>query len=424
MSSLTPGGYRPRLIDTQIEEYLRAFGGLVVEGAKWCGKTWTGLHHAASVVYLDDANTRERAELQPRDVLTGTKPLLVDEWQEVPKVFDAARRLIDDTPGKGHFILTGSAVPPLKATSHSGIGRFARLRMRPMSLFESGDSTGKVSLADLLTGRRIEPFAAGLSYQEVVRLLCRGGWPGSLGQPDDVAFKLPGEYLAAVAESDISRTDGVARNPKKVRQVLISLARNTATLASVGTIHTDVAGQDGLVESVSLESVRVYLDALDRIFATEDLPSWRYELRSKSQLLASPKRHFVDPSLAVAALGASPADLEADPKTTGFLFESLCARDLRVYAQANHGEVFHYRDKKNLEADAIVSSKGGKWGAVEVKLDWKRADEAAHSLLRLKKKLQGQIADPSFLMVLTATGAVAHTRDDGVHVVPIDCLGP
>ena len=424
MTDMASDDYRPRVIDAQIEDYLRAFGGIVIEGAKWCGKTWTGRHHAASAVHLDDDTTRERAELEPRGVLAGPKPLLVDEWQEVPRVWDVARRMIDDASGKGHFLLTGSAVPPLEATRHSGTGRFARLRMRPMSLFETGDSTGAVSLARLLAGEQIEPRAAGLAYSEVVRLICRGGWPVSVGEPDDVALKVPAQYLTAVAESDVSRVDGVARNPTKVSQVLASLARNTATLATLGTIHSDVAGQDGSAESVSRESVRSYLSALERIFVIEDLPSWRYELRSRSQLLAAPKRHFVDPSLAVAALEADPESLIADPKTTGFLFESLCVRDLRVYAQANDGKVVHYHDNGDLEADAIVTARGGRWGAVEVKLDWKRADEAAASLLRLKHKLQGQIADPSFLMALTATGAVAHTRDDGVHVVPIDSLGP
>ena len=425
MPAFSSGQYRARLVDAEVAELLQAFGGVLIEGAKWCGKTWTGRHHSKSVVYVDDPDVRSRADLAPKTLLEGDRPRLVDEWQDAPVLWDVARRLIDDAPDKGQFIFTGSAVPPLEATRHSGTGRFARLRMRPMSLFESGTATGQVSLRALLAGERIaEPLASELTYPEAVRLICRGGWPESVGRPDSVALKVPEQYLGAVVESDISRLDGVVRDPDKVGSLLFSLARNTATLASTPTIHGDVAGRVGSGDSLSLTSVRNYLRALERILVVEDLPSWRYEIRSRSQMLASSKRHLVDPSLAVAALGASPADLEADPKTTGFLFESLCVRDLRVYAQANEGKVFHYHDKKGLEADAIVTARGGKWGAVEVKLDWKRADEAAHSLLRLKAKLAGQVADPSFLMILTATGGVAHTRDDGVHVVPADCLGP
>jgi len=412
------------VIDAWVQRYLRGFGCVVIDGAKWCGKTWTGLHHAASAIHLDDEDSRKRAEVAPRDVLEGARPRLVDEWQDAPQVWNAARRLIDDAGEKGQFIFTGSAVPPFDAMRHSGAGRFARLHMRPMSLYEMGKSTGAVSLAHLLAGGPLEPAAAHLTYRQAVRLICRGGWPGSLGEPEESALDLPGQYLRAVAESDISRADGVRRNPRKVDHVLRSLARNTATLASVTTIHADASAQSGPIDTVSPDAVRAYLTALDRIFVTEDLPSWRHEIRSKSQLYAAPKRHFVDPSLAVAALGASPAMVEADPNTAGFLFESLCVRDLRVYAQAAGGEVFHYHDNAGLEADAIVTTRDGTWGAVEVKMSGSRADEAARNLLRLKSKLAGQIPDPAFLLILTATGGAAHTRDDGVHLVPLDCLGP
>ncbi|MCL2787245.1 MAG: DUF4143 domain-containing protein [Micrococcales bacterium] len=417
--------YRPRLIDAELAEHLQAFGGVLIEGAKWCGKTWTGRHHATSETLIDDPDVRTRANLTPKAVLAGSRPRLVDEWQEVPKLWDVARRLIDDAPTRGQFIFTGSATPPLDATSHSGTGRFARLRMRPMSLFESGHATGQVSLAHLLAGGRIdEPVSSELTYPEAIRLICRGGWPVSLNDPDALALRVPRQLVSAIAESDISRLDGVARDPLKVRSLLYSLARNTATLTSIPTIHDDIVGQVGPDENLSLSSVRNYLKALTRIFVVEDLPSWRYQIRAKSQMLASPKRHLVDPSLAVAALDVRPAALEKDPKTTGFLFESLCVRDLRIYAQANDGNVFHYHDNKGLEADAIVTAPDGTWGAIEVKLDWNRADEAARSLLRLKAKLADKIADPAFLMILTATGGVAHTRDDGVHHVQLDCLGP
>ncbi|MCL2787718.1 MAG: DUF4143 domain-containing protein [Micrococcales bacterium] len=424
MERLSFGPYRPRLIDAEVNEYLQAFGGILIEGPKWCGKTWTGHHHAASAFFVDP-DTKDRAGLTPRIVLAGDRPRLVDEWQDAPLLWDVARRLIDSSPTKGQFIFTGSAVPPLEATSHSGTGRFARLRMRPMSLFESGHSTGSISLAHLLAGGHIdEPMPSELTYPEAVRHICRGGWPGTLDQPDSFALRLPQQYIAALAETDISRLDGVSRDPVKVRSVLYSLARNTATMASTPTIHSDVAGMVGTDESISLSSVRNYLRALERVFVVDDLPSWRFEIRSKTQMLASPKRHLADPSLAVAALNADGAKLEADTKTTGFLFESLCVRDLRSYAQANDGSVYHYHDKNGLEADAIVTTRSGAWGAIEVKLDYKRAAEAAHSLLRLKTLLASRIPPPAFLMILTATGGVAHTRDDGVHLVPLDCLGP
>jgi len=411
-------------VDAQVETYLRSFGGLLIEGPKWCGKTWTGRHHSRSEVHVDDQKVRQHAELDPDEVLAGDQPRLVDEWQDAPHLWDKARRLIDDAPRKGLFIFTGSAVPPLDATTHSGTGRFARLRMRPLSLFESGDSNGVVSLKHLLGGGSIEPVSSTLSYPRAVHLICRGGWPGQLTVDEPDAAEIPSQYVAGIAESDISRVDGTRRDPAKVAALLRSLARHVATPAKVATIHADVNAQESHTTEVSLNSVRSYLSALERVFVVDDLPAWRYALRSKTQLRAAPKRHLADPSLAVAALEATPRRLEADPETVGLLFESLCIRDLRIYAQANHGKVFHYRDANGLEADAIVSARDGDWGAVEVKLDWQRTDEAAASLLRLKDKLVGAASAPVFLMILTATGGVAHTRPDGVHVVPLDCLGP
>lgn len=402
---------------------MAAFGGVLIEGPKWCGKTWTGRHHAASVAYIDDDTTRQRAMLTPRAVLDGASPVLVDEWQDAPVLWDVARRIIDDRAQPGLFLFTGSAVPPRKATSHTGTGRFARLRMRPMSLLESGQSSGVVSLGGLLKGDTIEPTPSGLEYPEAVRLICRGGWPASVGKTDEQALLLPGQYLRAVAEADITRADGVNRKPHRVMAILRSLARNTGTSASMPVLISDVAALEGSAKTVSVPTMRSYLTALERIFVLEDLPPWRYSLRSKTQLILSAKHHFVDPSLAVAALNASPAALIADPRTTGFLFESLCVRDLRIYAQANQADVFHYRDKKELEADAVVQGMDGAWGAIEVKLDYQQADAAAGTLLRLKGKLVGEMPPPAFLMVLVATGGVAYTREDGVHVVPLDCLG-
>jgi len=419
-----PEVYRPRVADSLVAAYLRAFGGLLIEGPKWCGKTWTGRHHANSMVFIEDQDTRDLAGLDPIDVLTGPSPRLIDEWQDAPVLWDKARRMIDEAAAKGMFIFTGSTVPPKEATKHSGVGRFARLRMRPMSLFESGESTGSVSLAGLMHGEPVEPRPARLELKDVAWLICRGGWAGSLGLPAEDALVVPQQYLAGVAESDLGRVDGVDRDPVKVMAVLRSLARHTATPAKTATIHADVVGQESQRSTVSLSGVKNYLAALDRIFVIDDLPAWRYSIRSKTQLRVAAKRHLADPSLATAALGINPAVLRRDIQTMGFLFESLCVRDLRVYAQANRAELMHYRDANGLEADAIVTGPGDQWGAVEVKLGRPGVDAAAASLLRLRKKLSGAAPEPAFLMVLTATGGVAHTRDDGVHVVPIDRLGP
>ena len=416
--------YKARVVDPLVETYLRAFGGLLIEGPKWCGKTWTGQHHANSAVYVEDQDTQDLADLDPVDVLTGPSPRLVDEWQDAPLLWDKARRMIDQAAQKGMFIFTGSAVPPREATKHSGVGRFARLRMRPMSLFESGESTGSVSLAGLMQGESVRPQPSRLTLKDVVWLISRGGWAGSLGLPRDEAIEVPQQYLVGVAESDLSRVDGVDRDPMKVAAVVRSLARHTATAARVSTIHADVVGQEDKKSAVSLSSVKNYLTALERIFVIDDLPAWRYSIRSKTQLRVSSKRHLADPSLAVAALGANPAVLHRDVKTTGFLFESLCVRDLRVYAQANRATVLHYRDANGLEVAAVMTGPGDNWGAVEVKLGRAGVDAAAVNLLRLRNKLHGVAPEPAFLLVLTATGGVVHTRDDGVHVVPIDCLGP
>jgi len=419
------GQYRPRVVDALVDDYLASFGGVVIEGAKWCGKTWTGREHTVSTVYADREAITGRALLDPDGLLAGARPMLVDEWQDAPGLWDVARRLIDDAGQPGQFIFTGSSVPPRNATKHSGTGRFARLRMRPMSLVESGDSTGEVSLGSMFDGATITPTISRLSYQEVIRLICRGGWPVSVGQSDQAALRRPRAYLEEVAESDISRSDGVVRNPRRVMAVLRSLARNDATFTTLPKIQEDVDGQEKNRSEISLPTLRSYCKALDRIFVIEDLPSWRFSLRSQDQLLASAKRHFVDPSLAVAALDATPETLAADPATTGFLFETLVIRDLRVYAQAFEGEVFQYHDKKGLEADAIITAPGGRWGAVEIKLGWQQEDQAAASLLRLQSKLavDPHLPAPAFLLIITGVSNAAHTRDDGIHVVPIDQLG-
>jgi predicted AAA+ superfamily ATPase len=416
--------YRPRIVDALLKRDMRTFGGVLIAGPKMCGKTWTGQQQASSSVYLDDEDNLQKALLAPEVVLAGDNPRLIDEWQTAPLLWDKARRFIDREQRPGLFIFTGSAVPPAAKPRHSGTGRFTRLAMRPMTLFESGDSSGIISLKKLFNGEKIKPCASQMNFQKVVRLICRGGWPAGLWLNEDDAMRLPQGYLRMVIESDVSRVDGVNRNPAKVELLLRSLARNSATTAGPSSILSDLRFHEQN-ETLSADSVESYLNALKQIFVIEDQEAWLPALRSKTRIRSSPKRHFVDPSLAAASLGATPEALADEPKTAGFLFESLCHRDLSVYTEALGGKVYHYRDEKGLEADAILQLPGGAWAAVEVKLGTFQFDEAAENLLKLKKKMEAQeVRPPAFLMILTASGGLAHTRDDGVHVVPVDCLGP
>jgi predicted AAA+ superfamily ATPase len=411
-------------MDTRLSLLLRAFGGVLIEGPKWCGKTWIGRRHSRSQIFVDDPAIRQRALLDTAALLEGDPPVLVDEWQGAPVLWDTARRLIDAQTGKGRFIFTGSATPSDGATSHTGTGRFARLRLRPMSLFEAGDSSGAVSLGALLDGAPIETCSSNLDYAGAIRLICRGGWPAGLGLDDDLAMLIPQQYIQSLAHFDLPRPDSTSRNPGKMMALLHSLARHTSTQAAIKTIHSDIAANAEDGKTAALSTLSDYIAALRRVFAVDDLPPWIYSLRSKSQIRVTPTHRLADPSLAAAALGATPQTLRGDPNTTGLLFESLAIRDLRVYAEARGGDVYHYRDNTNLEADAIVTDTTGRWGAVEVKLGAGQIGQAAATLLRLKRKLAGQVEPPAFLAIVTATTGVAHTRDDSVHVIPIDTLGP
>ncbi|MDR3284364.1 MAG: DUF4143 domain-containing protein [Treponema sp.] len=416
--------YRPRVIDEELERNLKAFGGVLLTGPKMCGKTWTGHNHASSSVFIDESDNLQKALLSPELVLAGDTPRLVDEWQEAPALWDKARRMIDSAQRPGLFIFTGSAVPAAGKTFHTGTGRFVHLEMRPMTLFESGDSTGAVSLGALFRGEKITPAPSSLNYQKTIKLMCRGGWPAALWVDEEAALALPRGYLNMIIESDVSRVDGVSRNPGKVELLFRSLARNSAAMAGASVLLNDMREHEHNA-GISLESVDSYLNALKQIFVVDEQQAWLPSLRSKTRLRTSPKRHFVDPSLAIAALGATPELLVNDPKTAGFLFESLCYRDLNVYTGSLHGKVFHYRDEKNLEVDAILQLMDGKWAGVEVKLGSFEFDGAAKNLCKLKQKMEGQTQVPAaFLMILTAAGGLAYTREDGVHVVPLDCLKP
>ena len=403
---------------------LEATGAVLIEGPKWCGKTRTAEEKAASALYMQDpdhtASYLQAADIKPSLLLKGDTPRLIDEWQMAPVLWDAVRFAVDQRGETGQFILTGSAVPKDNAVQHTGTGRISRMIMRPMSLFESRESNGMVSLKSLFDGTGGEENGHSfLTIEGLAFALIRGGWPASVGQKEPIALRQVYDYVDAVINIDVSRVDGVEKSPARLRALMRSLARNVSSTASITTIHKDIAADE---QTISEKTISAYINALRRIFVIEDLPAWNPAMRSKTALRNSPKRHFVDPSIAAAVLRANSESLLSDFNTFGLLFESLCIRDLRVYAQSIDGEVFHYRDKSGLEADAIVHLKDGRWGAVEVKMGAKEIEKAADNLKILREKINlDKMKEPSFLMVLTAT-ELCYQRDDGVYIVPIGCL--
>ena len=416
--------YYPRIIDKILELQLQASGAVLIEGAKWTGKTYTGRAAAGSVLYMqntDEAKSNMKlAETKPSLLLRGATPRLLDEWQEAPVLWDAVRFEVDQRGEPGQFILTGSAVPRDGETMHTGTGRIARILMRPMSLYESRESSGEVSLKALFDGvSDIEGFNQ-ITIERMAYILCRGGWPAAVRQQNEnVALLTPRNYVDQIIEQDIQRIDGTEKNPERVRLVLRSLARNISTLANIQTIKRDIDANDSMVSDKTIAN---YINALRRIFVLEDLPAWQPSLRSKTAIRTSDKRQFVDPSLAIAALRANPDSILKDFNTFGFLFESLCVRDMRVYAYANDGDVLHFRDKSGLESDMIVRLRDGRWAPVEVKLGSNEIEAAAKHLLELKEKVDtSKVGEPSFLMILTG-GQYAYRRSDGVLIVPIGCL--
>lgn len=415
--------YLLRLCDQELQIALQSSGAVLIEGAKWCGKTRTASNAAKSILYMQDpdntASYQAMADTKPSLLLKGETPRLIDEWQMAPVLWDAVRFEVDRRGDVGQFILTGSAVPADNVTAHTGTGRFSRILMRPMSLFESHESNGTVSLGDLFAGNQAIEAMSELSIEKIAFALCRGGWPASVMKNEASALRMSRDYVEAVINHDVSRVDDVEKNPERVRLLLRSLGRNVATLASVQTIKNDIEATD---ISISDKTISSYLNALRRIFVVEDLPAWLPSMRSKTAIRTSSKRHFVDPSIATAVLRTNPDGLLSDFKTFGFLFESLCTRDIRVYAQVIDGDVFHYRDKSGLESDLIVRLRDGRWAAIEVKLGNKQIEEAAQNLLALKTKIdEDKMGQVSFLMVITG-GQYAYRRNDGVLVVPIGCL--
>lgn len=415
--------YFPRICDGLVNEKLSYSGALLIEGPKWCGKTWTGKHAAKSVLYMQDpdkgAGYMELSRTMPSRLLKGEKPRLIDEWQEAPVLWDAVRFDVDQTGEWGQYILTGSATPrDDNKPKHTGTGRIARLRMRPMTLFESMESVGSVSLRQLFEGQEDVEGESQLDIPDLAKVICRGGWPEAVAKRQTSA-QIARNYVDAVVNVDVQKVDGVERNPYRVRQLLRSYARNISTMASLTTILADIQANDVAFSDTTMYG---YVNALRRIFLIEDIPAWKPSLRSKAAIRTSEKRQFVDPSIATAVLRANVDSILDNFNYFGFLFESLVARDLRVYAQALDGEIFHYRDKDNLEADLVIRLNDDRWAAVEVKLGSKEIEDGAKHLIELRNKVDtSNVGEPSFLMVVTG-GQFAYRRNDGVFVVPIGCL--
>ena len=420
--------YRPRIIDATIENRLKNKGAILVEGAKWCGKTTTCEQHAASILYMSDPDRAKHnlqlAEISPRSLLLGESPRLIDEWQMASKLWDAVRFEVDHREGFGHFLLTGSSVPAeMGDVHHTGTGRFAWLRMRPMSLYESGDSTGEVSLGTLFCSVDTPVFAENrVALKEIAFLICRGGWPQATFLQGEDALVQSFDYLDAVVKSDICRVDGIARNETRARLLMRSLARHQGTQAPNATIEEDIHIRED--RNLSRDTVASYTNALKKIFVIEDCPAWNPNLRSKTAIRTSDTRYFVDPSIATAALGIGPGDLMNDLETCGLFFETLCIRDLRVYVDALGGNVYHFRTKNGLECDAVIHLRDGSYGLVEIKLGGDRLiEEGASTLKTVADSIDtSKMKSPSFLMVLTATAPYAYKRADGVYVVPVTTL--
>lgn len=423
----TIGIYRNRVADKMLRNQLEAAGVVLIQGPKWCGKTTTAEQQAKSILRMDYPKMSKEyltlAENDPELLLAGETPRLVDEWQLAPQLWDTARYTVDRRSAVGQFIFTGSAVPADKSMiTHTGTGRFAWLTMRPMSLWESGESNGNASLVDLFAGQMESCIAPDSSLEDIAFTLCRGGWPGSLNLKKTTALRVANNYVKAICESDISRVDNVQRDPDFALRLLRAYSRHQGGQVSIGTLYANLSANKG--GSLTENTISLYLSALRKIFVIEDMPAWNPNLRSKTAIRTSDTRYFVDPSIATAALGIGPKDLMYDLNTYGLLFETMAVRDLRVYADALDGRVYHYRDHNGLECDAVVHLHNGSYGLVEIKLGGETLiEEGAYNLKKLANKIDTtKMKSPSFMMVLTATGAYAYRRKDGVLVVPIGCL--
>lgn len=419
--------YKKRILDELLDRKLSGIGAVLIEGPKWCGKTTTAEEKADSILYMNDPKKSstylQLAKMSPQTLLQGANPRLIDEWQLAPTLWDTIRFEVDHRGEDGLFILTGSAVPAnTDEIWHTGTGRFARLKMRPMSLWESGDSDGVVSLMSLFEGNQQTTMGQEKKLEDIAFLVCRGGWPKATLQKPSIALDRAYDYYDAVVNTDISRVDHVERNAERTKRLMQSYARFQGSQTAISKIKEDVQANDAM--SIDDDTIGSYINALRKIFLIEDMPAWNPNLRSKTAIRTSDTRYFVDPSIAVAALGLGPRDLINDLNTFGLLFETMCVRDLRVYADALGGTVYHYRDKNGLECDAVVHLRNGSYGLVEIKLGGdKLVAEGAASLLKLASKIDTtKMKAPSFMMVLTGVGEYAYQRTDGVFVVPVGCL--
>ena len=419
--------YRNRVVDSILQEKLEGKGAVLIEGPKWCGKTTTAEQIAKSVLYMDDPQSKEQnvnmAALNPKRLLSGETPRLIDDWHIAPKLWDAIRFEVDHRDDLGQFVLTGSAVPPdTKEITHSGTGRFSWLMMRPMSLYESGESTGEVSLSRLFEGKGEVDGESKLDLERIAFLICRGGWPRSIDMRDKIALNQAIDYYDAVVHSDINRADGIEKNPERVKRLMRSLARNQGQQIANTAIAADIAVNDE--STINQETVASYISALKKIFVVEDMPAWNPNLRSKSAIRTSDTRYYVDASIAAAALGIGPNDLINDLNTMGFLFETMCVRDLRVYAEALGGSVYHFRNKAGLECDAVVHLRNGSYGLIEIKLGGEKLiREGVETLTSLTESIDtSKMKEPAFRIILTAADQYAYRREDGICIVPVGCL--
>ena len=422
--------YRSRIMDSLLAKKLQAKGAVLIEGPKWCGKTTTAEEIAASKIMLAKPDIKDHfkslLEIDSDAALTGDTPMLIDEWQTVPKLWDAVRYTVDHRHAMGQFILTGSAVPNQEAEKereHSGTGRFAWLTMRPMTLFESGESNGTVSLGELFTAPEKILQKNGLKLSDIAFLICRGGWPIAIGLPEEAALEQALDYYDAVTKEDVTNVDGIKRSSERVQRLMRAYARHQGTQAPIATLKEDLKNND--TTTLDEDTISSYLDALRKIFVVEDMPAWNPNLRSKTAIRTTDTRYFVDPSIATAALGLGPTDLMNDLNSMGFFFEAMCVRDLRVFAEALNGKVYHYRDKSGLECDAVVHLRNGQYGLIEIKLGGDSLiKDGATTLNALEEQIDTtRMKSPAFKMILTATGEYTYRRtEDGIYVVPIGCL--
>lgn len=419
--------YKERIADKSLKRRLQGKGAVLIEGPKWCGKTTTAEQFAESILYMDDPESIHQnltlAEIDPKRLLNGKTPRLIDEWQLAPKLWDAVRFEVDHRNDLGQFILTGSSVPASSEhIHHTGTGRFSWLLMRPMSLYESLESTGDVSLSELFNSPDQISGENHLDINELAFVVCRGGWPRATDLKDEIALDQAFDYYDAVVHSDISKVDGVTRNPERVKRLMRSYARNQGSQATNKLLCDDISANES--DNIDTDTVSSYINALKRIFVIEEMEAWNPNLRSKTAIRTSNTRYYIDPSIAAAALGLGPQDLLSDLRTFGLLFETMCIRDLRVFADVLNGNVYHFRDKTDLECDAVIHLRNGSYGLIEIKLGGESLiEEGVTTLKKLNGKLDtSKMKKPSFLMILTGIGNYAYRRPDGIYVVPIGCL--